>query len=124
MIKNVRKIIQSKLSELGRPVSFRDIPDSSQFPYIVYDLRRLTADSETESGQYVFEVNVWGRATSTEVSDILDGVESIFHRFQWIDENCEITVYPGQRQFVDDEDKIIKRIREQFEMHCFIRREN
>lgn len=124
MIKEVRKILQAQLNKTQRPVSFRDIPDNSQFPYIVYDLRRVQADSESEFQQYIFEVNVWGHSTSVEVSDILDRIESIFFKFQWIDENCEITVYPGQRQFIDDEDKTIKRIREQFEMHCFIRREN
>lgn len=112
--------IKELLDQTERPVGYTVVPDTTETPYIVYELRRNGMDEGVE--KYTLEINAWGKDNQQEVETLMDWIEDILSHYSDIDIECQFTVYVGtSRQAVQDPDKRIVRVREQFEVE-FIRR--
>jgi len=100
-----------------------EAPKDAVYPYKVFSARRLS-DSDGRMN-YTLEVNVWdNHKYYSRAEDVMDELEKQLHRCNHITEQFLIRIYKGQRDNVPDPDKAIKRVREQFEMHVYDRKEN
>ena len=91
------------------------------YPYFVFECRRLSENSGIE--QYILEVNGWDkRSASSRIRAKMDELEKAIHTLKSNDKDRTIIIYKGPKVMVDDEDKSIKRCREQFEMQVCERR--
>ena len=90
------------------------------YPYKVFSAKRISEDDGRQI--YSLEVNVWDQGQYySRAESIMDALEKKLHRCNLLTEECLLCFFKGQRQPIDDPDKTIKRIREQFEMHVFER---
>lgn len=100
---------------------YNEAPKEAKYPYGVFGLRRLGTEDERQ--RFVLEVNVWDKspyysraeAMMDEIEEKLDGCLSL-------SDDTLFYCYIGAREPVEDKDKSIKRIREQFELYCYERR--
>ena len=97
-----------------------DAPNDAAYPYKVFSARRL---SESEGKQnYILEINVWDQnAYYSRAQSIMEQLEKELHRCNYISEDYLIRIFKGQSEKVTDQDKDIKRVREQFEMFVYER---
>lgn len=103
------------------PVFIERSTKETKYPYFVFECRRLSEDSGIE--KYVLEVNGWDQQpTSSRIKAKMNELEKAIHKLKHNDKDRTIIIYKGQKSMVDDEDKSIKRIRQQFEMHVCERR--
>lgn len=103
------------------PVFYERADKDAKYPYFVFECRRLSENSGIE--QYVLEINGWDQhPTSSRIEAKMDELEKAVHTLKNNDKDRTIIIYKGQKNPVDDEDKSIKRCREQFEMHVCERR--
>ncbi|MBA4687246.1 MAG: hypothetical protein H2184_08830 [Candidatus Galacturonibacter soehngenii] len=118
--KILRKHIKEILSELAETY-YIDATENAKFPYICFEARRI--DLEGNKGTYILEVNIWNKGTNTsEIDDLMDDVEKKLNYYKHIDSKLQLSIYNGAlRQYVEDTDKTIKRIREQFELQVYER---
>ena len=100
-----------------------EAPEEVEYPYSVFSARRLS-DSDGRMN-YVLEINVWDQNRYySRAESVMDELEQKLHRCNHITDDFLIRIFKGQRQNVLDADKTIKRVREQFEMHVYQRKEN
>lgn len=93
----------------------------AKYPYFVFELRRLSENAGIE--KYVLEVNGWDQSkTASRIEAKMDELERNIHSVKVCDNDRTLIVYKGQKAPLDDEDKRIKRCREQFEMFVCERR--
>ena len=99
-----------------------EAPGDASYPYKVFSAKRIS--EEDGKSTYVLEVNVWdqGRFYS-RAENIMSALEQQLHRFSYMTDDFLITFYKGQRQNVTDSDKSLKRVREQFEMYVWERKD-
>lgn len=99
-----------------------EAPKDATYPYKVFSARRI---SETEGKQtYILEMNVWDQNPYlSRANSIMDGLEKELHRCNYMTDSHLIRIFKGKRQPVEDTDKDIKRVMEQFEMHVYEREE-
>lgn len=97
-----------------------EAPDDAAYPYMVFSAKRL---SEEEGRQlYTLEVNAWDQYPYySRAESMMDCLEKKLHRCNFGTEGFLIRIFKGARQNIQDPDKSIKRVREQFEMHVFER---
>ena len=99
---------------------YMEAPEDAEYPYAVFELNRLSEDYERQS--VILEINVWdshkyySRAEAT-----MDDIEAKLHGHFQLSNNDVFYVFNGSRQPVPDDDKDIKRIREQFELYYYER---
>lgn len=113
------RLLKDELEEyLG--AYYMEAPEDAKYPYAVFELNRLSEDYDRQS--YLLEINVWdehkyysrAEATMDEIEQKLNGC------FELSDNNL-FYVFNGNRQPIPDDDKRIKRIREQFELYLYER---
>ena len=103
------------------PVFYERADKNTSYPYFVFECRRISENSGIE--QYVLEVNGWDQgSTSSRIESKMDELEKAIHNLKYNDRDRTIIIYKGQKNPVDDEDKSIKRYREQFDMRVCERR--
>jgi len=97
-------------------VFYKTAPEDAKYPYYVFEIRRLSGDGPVDN--YILEINAWDKHhTSSRIEagmdkiDALDGFKEIFN-----EDSFAFVIYKGARNSIDDEDKSIKRIREQMEL--------
>lgn len=103
------------------PVFYREADKDAKYPYFVFAYRRIDENNGIE--RYEVEVNGWDQnRTSSRIEAKLDAMERAVHTLKHMDDDRVLIMYMGRKEPVDDEDKSIKRIREQFEMTVCERR--
>ena len=99
---------------------YEDAKPDTPYPYRVFSLRRI---SENDGMQlYNLEINVWDQHPYySRAENIMDAIEAELHRCNSLSGTGLVRFFKGQRQTVPDQDKTIKRVREQFELHVYER---
>lgn len=100
--------------------SYEEADQDTSYPYKVFSLKRI---SENDGIQlYNLEVNVWDQHPYySRAESIMDALDEKLHRCNQLSEKYFIRFFRGQRQPVPDQDKTIKRVREQFELRVYER---
>lgn len=115
-MKYLRQTVETALrigTEL--PVFYQRADVDTAYPYFVFEIRRLTDESGIKTN--VLEVNGWDKAdTSSRIEAKMDELEQKIHKLKLKDSARVILIHKGQKDPVDDEDKQIKRIRQQFQL--------
>lgn len=115
----LRKHIAAILGECAETY-YAEAPDTAQFPYLCFELRLLR--EESGKYQYILEINAWNKENTVVLDEIMDTVEKKLNFYKHIDADIQFSIYIGSgRQLVEDVEKSIKRIREQFELHAYER---
>lgn len=115
----LRKHIKAILDEYATSY-YVNASDKAIYPYLCYEMRVI--NSEDNKSSYILEINAWSKENTVVIDEIMDAVEKKLNFYKHVDENLLISTYKGQnREFVEDNDKTIKRIREQFEMQVYER---
>ena len=99
---------------------YMEAPESATYPYAVFELRRMVEDYERQS--IILEVNVWDKHRYySRAEEMMDTIEGLLHGTYELSNNDIFYVFNGNRQNIPDDDKDIKRIREQFELYYYER---
>lgn len=99
---------------------YLEAPENAQYPYAVFELTRLTEDYERQA--IILEINVWDKHKYySRAEEMMDTIEGLLHGTYELSNSDIFYVFNGARQNVPDDDKQIKRIREQFELYYYER---
>ena len=97
---------------------YEEAPAGAEYPYMVFSAQRLSDDDGKQI--YSLEINVWDQHEYySRVERIMDTLEKKLHRCNYMTDKFLIRIFRGRMQNVPDQDKTIKRIREQFELQVF-----
>lgn len=97
-----------------------EAPQKIAFPYAVFSARRLNETDERQA--YILEINVWDQHPYySRAEGMMDDLERKLHKCNQLTDRYLIRIFRGQRQNVPDQDKDLKRVREQFEMYVYER---
>lgn len=106
---------------LKKKAYYLEAPHGAEYPYIVFETSRLTSDNGID--KYDLEINAWDSYnTVSRVDAIMDTLDSGIDRYKHNDKSRTFIIHKGKRQYVPDEDKKIKRVRETFELTVIERR--
>lgn len=112
MNKNIQELLKTGTEW---PVYEFEAPEEASYPYIVFEARRLSASEGIDN--YVLEVNAWDKHdTYARVTTVMKELEQAINREHVLNDDELLIVYKGGSQSVPDENKQIKRIREQFDL--------
>lgn len=101
---------------VGDMIFYQNALQEKEYPYYVYDLRRI--DTNNSVDKYILEINAWDKHhTSSRIEEGMDNIDSL-NGFKQIEKSVSFVfvIYKGKREPIDDEDKGIKRIREEMEL--------
>lgn len=112
----VRDVILAVITASSeRPSFYEQAELSADYPYSVFDMRRMTATEGIE--RYALEVNVWDKyKTYSRVDYIADAIERDMDKTVLMINSAVLTMHKDSRQIIEDEDKNIRRIRLQMEL--------
>lgn len=117
----LKKLVQTKLKTLTSQVSFEIADDKSLYPHIVFDFRRLDL-GDLSRQDYILEVNIWDKGTSSvQVDELADNVENLLQAQNLPQDHVLPTFYLIDRQNIPDDDKAIKHRRIQFQIQNYER---
>lgn len=112
----LRRELQRYLETVASNVYYEEAADKKQYPYVVFELSEISNISGKTLLQ--LEINVVGYgASSDQVERLSDSIQSIFHRYYFINHEIEFAVYKNRRDTIKEEDKKIIRRRILFEVH-------
>ena len=117
----LKKMVQTKLKTLTSQVSFEIADDKALYPHIVFDFRRLDL-GDLSRQDYILEVNIWDKGTSSvQVDELADNVENLLQAQNLPQDHVLPTFYLIDRQNIPDDDKAIKHRRIQFQIQNYER---
>lgn len=117
----LKKLVQTKLKTLTSQVSFEIADDKALYPHIVFDFRRLDL-GDLSRQDYILEVNIWDKGTSSvQVDELADNVETLLQAQNLPQDHVLPTFYLIDRQNIPDDDKAIKHRRIQFQIQNYER---
>ena len=97
-----------------------DAPEDAEYPYVVFELTRTQEDYDRQS--YILEINVWDKHKYYSRAEAkMDDIEKLLNGCYELSTQDLFYVFNGNRQVVPDDDRQIKRIREQFELYYYER---
>lgn len=115
----LRKLIQSVLSEICPRVYYEQSADTELFPYIVYDLASIDLD-KIERDDLVMTVDVWDRSNDPKsVENIADSIEQRLNTANLPTESVLPTFFRISRTSVQDTDKSLKRRQLKFQIQNY-----
>lgn len=105
---DLKKLIQTKLKTLTTNVFFEQATDNALYPHIVFDFRTIDL-GDLARQDYILEVDVWDKGTSTtKVDELADKVEDLLQAKNLPQTNILPTFYKIDRRSIIDTDKSIK----------------
>ena len=118
---DLKKLVQTKLKTLTTNVYYEIADKDAVYPHIVFNFRRI--DLQDLSRQdYILEVDVWDKGTSTTaVDDLADSVENLLQGKNLPQTNVLPTFYLIDRRNILDEDKSIRHRQIQFQIQNYER---
>lgn len=118
---DLKKLIQEKLKTVTSDVYFQQARDNALYPHIVFNFRDINL-GDLSRQDYVLEVDVWDKGTSTETVDSLaDAVEDLLHTENLPQTNVLPTFYKIDRKSIIDSDKDIKHRLIRFQIQNYVR---
>ena len=117
----LKKLVQTKLKTLTSQVYFEIADDKALYPHIVFEFRRLDL-GDLSRQDYILEVNIWDKGTSSvQVDELADNVENLLQAQNLPQDHVLPTFYLIDRQNIPDDDKAIKHRRIQFQIQNYER---
>lgn len=97
-------------------VYYGQAPESAKYPYAVIEVRPYNTTVIPHDG--IMEINVWDSyKTHSRADALMDNIEATLGEGNYYsDTYASFRAFSGQRQYVEDNDKQIKRVREQFQI--------
>ena len=120
----VRKYLKSKIESVtGWKASFTNAVDIKEIPYHTFQYKELLSE---EFGRHVMEliVDTWDKDTPFDIIAKIDKLDAEFKCYKQLTDKFMIQIYHGpSREFIEDEDKTIKRLQRKYDMIVYERGE-
>lgn len=120
MIK-LRGQLKILIEDIHPSVYYQNATKDTQFPYVVYDL----PNSFTNQDQDIFnlDIDIWdNEEDTTNMEKLATIIWRELHRYRYIDEDIQFTIYRMNRLNIVDDDKRIKRRKLIFQVRYYDRR--
>lgn len=118
---DLKKLITQKLKTLTNNVFYEQATDNALFPHLVFSFRTIDL-GDLSRQDYILEVDVWDKGTSTvQVDELSDQVEDLLHTENLPQENILPTFYAIDRKSILDSDKSIKHRLIRFQIQNYVR---
>ena len=118
----LRKYLKSKIEKATAwTASFTTAIDVKDIPYITFDYVELMSD---EYGKHILELTVdaWDKNTPRNVITVIDALDEAFKKHKELTDDFMIQIFLGSnRQFVEDEEKAIKRLQRKYDLVVYER---
>lgn len=117
MSKTVELIEQLQIifKTLTTNVYYEEAPDTSDYPYLVYEVSELVNNYGKTTLQ--LEVNLLDYGTlSLDIDILADTVQDTLHKYYFMNDEIQFTIYKVNRNTIKEEDKKIIRRRLTFEI--------
>ena len=116
-----KKLITQKLKTLTNNVFYEQATDNALYPHLVFSFRTIDL-GDLSRQDYILEVDVWDKGTSTvQVDELSDQVEDLLHTENLPQENILPTFYTIDRKSILDSDKSIKHRLIRFQIQNYVR---
>lgn len=112
----MRKQIASKLTPICANTNYRDIPKPATYPYIVFDLNEV-GDSYGQT-RALLEINVVSKDRKDALNKA-DAIQKALDHVNVLTNKVFYHCYKQNRNFVDEEDKTLQRVRITFELFYY-----
>ena len=117
---DLKKLITQKLKTLTNNVFYEQATDNALFPHLVFSFRTIDL-GDLSRQDYILEVDVWDKGTSTvQVDELSDQVEDLLHTENLPQENILPTFYTIDRKSILDSDKSIKHRLIRFQIQNYV----
>lgn len=106
-------------------VYFQQALNTAAFPYVIYNLPNSFTNEEQEI--FNLDVDIWDmpeEENTTEIEAIASAYWKALHKYKYIDDNIQFSIYRENRFTVEDEDSRIKRRRLVFQVRYYDRKVN
>lgn len=118
---DLKKLVQTKLKTVTANVYHELADEDALYPHVVFGFRRLDLNDISRQ-DYVLEINVWDkRSSTTVVDDITDSIENLLQAENLPQDHVLPTFYLIDRSNIPDEDKLIRHRRIQFQIQNYER---
>lgn len=108
----LRDALKEVLEAAGVNAYPDEAPQNAKYPYVVFTNKVITNETPAACS---LEVNVWDEYhTFSRVNDVMDKIEAEVSEMEFLTDQWILWIYKGQRDNPADENKKIKRCREQF----------
>jgi len=118
---DLKKLVQTKLKTLTTNVYFEQAADNALYPHAVFTFREIDL-GDLSRQDYVLEVDVWDKGTSTTAIDELsDKIEDLL-QLQNLPQTLILpTFFKIDRKSILDQDKSIKHRLIRFQIQNYVR---
>lgn len=118
---DLKKLITQKLKTLTNNVFYEQATDNALYPHLVFSFRTIDL-GDLSRQDYILEVDVWDKGTSTvQVDELSDQVKDLLHTENLPQENILPTFYTIDRKSILDSDKSIKHRLIRFQIQNYVR---
>lgn len=118
---DLKKLIQTKLKTLTTNVFFEQATDDALYPHVVFGFREIDL-GDLARQDYVLEIDVWDKGTSTtNVDELSDKIEDLLQAQNLPQTNILPTFYKIDRKSLPDSDKSIKHRLIRFQIQNYVR---
>ena len=95
--------------------------DINEIPYITFDYIELILEDD---GKHIMELTVdaWDKKNPKNVIAVIDALDKVFKKHKVLTDEFMIQIFLGSpRQFIEDEDKDIKRLQRKYDLIVYER---
>lgn len=118
---DLKKLVQTKLKTLTTNVFFEQATDNALYPHAVFAFREIDL-GDISRQDYVLEVDVWDKGTSTTaVDELADKIEDLLQLQNLPQTNILPTFFKIDRKSILDQDKAIKHRLIRFQIQNYVR---
>ena len=118
---DLKILLKTKLNTIATNVFFEQATDNALYPHIVYSFRTIEL-GDLSRKDYILEVDVWDKGTSTtQVDELADKVEDLLQGQNLPQTNILPTFYLMDRKAILDPDKDIKHRLIRFQIQNYVR---
>lgn len=118
---DLKKLVQTKLKTLTTNVFFEQATDNALYPHAVFNFREIDL-GDISRQDYVLEVDVWDKGTSTTaVDELADKIEDLLQLQNLPQTNILPTFFKIDRKSILDQDKAIKHRLIRFQIQNYVR---
>jgi hypothetical protein len=101
--------LQNELTEFNALATFEEVPKSSAFPFVVYDIPD-TSINELSLEVFTLEIDGWSQGKDTaNLENIMHTIDVSLHKKTFMIQKLSLTFYRENRLSLTDDDPQIKR---------------
>lgn len=116
---DLRGLIYEKLTTTGVATYYRIAPETTSFPYIVFDLSRVTF-GDSARDDFDVEVDIWDKSRNPKtIDEIADNVEELFNTVNDPQSTILPTFFRENRYPVPDNDKDLQHLQLHFSVELY-----